>query len=92
MPDEEVEVKSGSVWLGFAIGAALDILAVPLLIAINHGPYIFGIGILQLVWIAPAYFIVRRMDFGETAKGIMIAGGICFLLNAACWGLLLGAR
>jgi hypothetical protein len=42
---------------------------------------------LQALWIGPLYFKYRARDETETAKGILIAAGITFLLNAGCWGL-----
>jgi drug/metabolite transporter (DMT)-like permease len=48
----------------------------------------FGIGLAQLLWIIPLYRRHRKRGTTETAKGLLVAGAITFLLNAACWGVL----
>jgi hypothetical protein len=48
---------------------------------------VFFIGILQLAWILPIFFYLRRKGQTETSKGILVIAGIVALLNAACWGL-----
>jgi hypothetical protein len=53
---------------------------------------LLGIGILQLLWIIPSYLHFRRKGQPETAKGILIAAGIVFLLNAGCWGILMTSK
>jgi hypothetical protein len=49
----------------------------------------FGIGLGQLLWIIPLYRSKRRTGATETAKGLIVAASITFLLNAACWGVLI---
>jgi len=49
---------------------------------------LWGIGIVQLLWMLPAWRIYRRRGQEETAKGILIVAGVVFLLNASCWGLM----
>jgi hypothetical protein len=49
----------------------------------------FGIGLAQLLWIIPLYLRHRKRGTSETAKGLIVAASITFLLNAACWGLLI---
>lgn len=51
-----------------------------------------GIGIVQLAWLVPLALRFRRMGQMETVKGVVIAGAITFMLNAACWGLFYGLR
>jgi hypothetical protein len=48
----------------------------------------FGIGLVQLLWIVPMVLKYRKTGRTETAKGVIIAASIIFMLNAACWGLL----
>jgi hypothetical protein len=46
-----------------------------------------AIGLLQAVWMVPAYLYYRKAGESETTQGILLIAGIVFLLNAACWGL-----
>jgi len=48
-----------------------------------------GIGLFQLLYVVPALVIVLRKKQMRTAKGIQIALGITFLLNAACFGVVM---
>jgi hypothetical protein len=56
------------------------------------GVILVGIGIVQLLWMLPAWLIYRRRGQAETAKGILIIAGVVFMLNASCWGLVLSMR
>jgi len=82
--------KAGNVWLGVALGAVLDIGAAALFLQSRRAPLILAIGVVQLAWMLPAYLAFKLTGNRETAKGILIASGICFLLNAACWGVVFG--
>jgi hypothetical protein len=81
----------GSVGKGFAIAASINLgaaIAGLLTMVVGIGVFlILGIGAVQALWIGPLYFMYRARDETETAKGILIAAGITFLLNAGCWGL-----
>ena len=83
-------VREGLVVKGFAIAAAINIAAAiagVLTIAVGIGVVIvFGIGAVQALWIGPLYAVYRSKRETETAKGILLAAGITFLLNAGCWG------
>jgi hypothetical protein len=46
-----------------------------------------AIGLIQAAWIVPMVLSFRKSGKSETAKGILIAATITFLLNAGCWGL-----
>jgi hypothetical protein len=46
-----------------------------------------GIGLVQAAWIVPMVLRFRATGRRETAKGVIIAAAITFLLNASCWGL-----
>jgi hypothetical protein len=48
---------------------------------------VLGIGVVQVAWIVPMYLHFKRAGEMETAKGLLIAAAIVFLLNAGCWGL-----
>src|SRR2546428_133255 len=52
-------------------------------------PVIALFGVLQFAWIIPIYSRCKERGESETAKGILIAAGITFLLSAGCWGMIL---
>jgi hypothetical protein len=49
----------------------------------------FGIGLAQAAYVVPLLLWARTRGETATAKGIWIAAAITFLLNAACFGVLL---
>lgn len=48
---------------------------------------LFFIGVAQLLYVVPALIIGRKNS--ALMQGILIAAGVTFLLNAACYGLVL---
>ncbi len=50
----------------------------------------FQPGFTQLPIVLPAAIVIWRRGQTETLKGLCIAAGVLFLLNAACWGLMMG--
>ena len=80
-----------SILRGFGIGALLSLGGAVVSLMAFVVP-LLGIGILQLLWIIPCYLHFRRKGQRETAKGVLIAAGIVFLLNAGCWGYLMTAN
>jgi hypothetical protein len=68
------------------LGTAFSLLSLPL-IAI---PFAIGLG--QWLWLWPLRRSYHRAGETETAKGLVVAGAITFLLNAGCWGLILGSN
>jgi len=84
--------QRGTVGRGVGIGALLTlggIVASGVLMVVYIGfAMLFGIGLAQLMWIIPAYLRYKKRGETETAKGILIAAGLVFLLNASCWGVL----
>ena len=84
--------ERGTLGRGFGIGALLTlggIVASGILMVVYIGfALLFGIGLAQLMWIIPAYLRYKKRGETETAKGILIAAGLVFLLNASCWGVL----
>lgn len=50
----------------------------------------FFISIAQLVYLIPALILLRKNK--GILQGLLIGAGITFLLNAACFGLLLGGN
>ena len=51
-------------------------------------PLLF-IGLSQLVYVVPAVIKTKRRGLTETSKGIILAAIVTFLLNAACFGLII---
>lgn len=47
-------------------------------------------GVTQLLWNLPLAFLLWAGGKRSAMLGVLMASGILFLLNAACWGLLLG--
>jgi hypothetical protein len=84
----------GSVGRGIGIGvvltlmglAAMIIFLLPILAGILVA---IGIGLVQLLWILPAILHYRVRGETETVKGLIIVGGLIFLLNVPCWGTVL---
>jgi hypothetical protein len=85
----EDQPNAGSMLKGFGIGAGLNILLMVAVAAMVNPIVLIGAGLVQLVWIVPMYLSFRRQGATETAKGILLAAGIVFLLNAACFGLVM---
>jgi len=55
--------------------------------------YVFTlVGVVQLLWLVPLWRGYRKKGKTESAKGVILAASITFLLNSACWGLLGLAR
>lgn len=81
----------GSFIKGFGIGAAMTVGGVLLSILVGFWP-LFGIGVVQALWIVPVWLSFRRRGESESAKGVLLAAGITFLLNAACWGVLMSGK
>lgn len=44
-------------------------------------------GVTQIVYMLPAILWARSKGYFELAKGLLIAAGVCFLLNALCTGV-----
>ncbi len=86
-PGEPAEHKShaSQVWLGIAIGTILIVLLAFLLLIAPVG--YFAIGLVQLIFIIPA-IIYWRKNTG-IVQGLLIIAAITFLLNAACFGLVM---
>ena len=89
-------LNEGRLVKGFAIAAVINIgaaIAAVLTIAVGIGAVIvFGIGAVQALWIGPLYAVYRSKRETETAKGILLAAGFTFLLNAGCWGYMVFPR
>ncbi len=82
--------EPGNIWRGISIAGFINLCALGggflLIFAIVGIPIIAGFGALQFAWILPIFFHFKSKQETETAKGILIAGGITVLLSAGCWG------
>ena len=76
----------GSIWAGFGLTAAINLGAAIVGIVTIVIP--LAIGLVQAAWIIPMVLTFRKSGRTETAKGILIAAAITFLLNAGCWGMI----
>lgn len=75
-------LNMGEVVIGLLM---LNVLVLPFVL-------IGGIGIIQLVYVLPFYFSFKKQGKTNTAKGLVIAASITALLNATCWGFILGNK
>ena len=48
----------------------------------------FFIGVVQLAYVIPAWFVMRRRGWHGAALGLVIGASLTFLANTACFGLL----
>lgn|GEM_PF-1873039 len=67
------------VWLGIGMLAILHLLF------FFFPAAFFFIGVVQIVYLIPATLIFNK--YPGIVQGLLIGGGITFLLNAACFGL-----
>ena len=85
-------MSKGSVGKGLGIGVELSLIGVAaawFLQRIGAGLILLVVGLLQLLWLVPAILYYRGRGERETVKGLLLVGGLVFLLNASWWGLLL---
>jgi hypothetical protein len=69
-----------------AVTALLSLLAQSTVILAG----IAGIGATQWLVLVPLVFWLRKRGETQTVQGILLTGGMVFLLNATCWGLVMG--
>lgn len=77
-----------SILVGLALGAATFAIGVLTTVVIIGVLIVIGIGVSQFLLLGPVLYMARRAQKMELFKGLLIAAGIVFLLNAACFGLL----
>ena len=70
------------------LGTAFSMLSLPLIAILIAIPFAIGLG--QWLWLWPLRRSYLRAGETETAKGLIVAGAITFLLNAGCWGSIVG--
>ena len=49
------------------------------------GSFFGGLGIVQLIYVIPAIFILRRRRSFTLVKGVIIGAVVTALLNGGCW-------
>ncbi|HLJ28782.1 MAG TPA: hypothetical protein VKY85_18885 [Candidatus Angelobacter sp.] len=102
--DLETETKNppalrdeGSLFLGLLVCWLLNMvhlgIAYVLFVAVERMlPAVFvlvgAVGLLQIGYIAPIWYMVRRRGRRRMATGLFIASGITLLLNASFWMVL----
>lgn len=72
------------VWMGIGLLAVLHLLLFIFPVAF------FFISIAQLIYLVPAILIFRKKS--GIIQGLLIGAGITFLLNAACFGLVISGN
>lgn len=70
-------------WKGFGLAALLHLLL------FLYPPAFILIGIVQFIYLIPAMVIVRKRE--GMIPGILAASAVTFLLNAACFGIVIGS-
>ena len=79
-------VSRGSVGGGFFLGMGLHALQ----FMVQNGAGLIFVGITQAVYLIPAIVVALVVSKSDTARGLALAMGVTFMLNAACFGLLCG--
>ena len=86
LPPVEQPQNPGNIWAGFGLAAIINIVAA--IAGIFTIVITLGIGVVQAAWIIPMVIAFRKSGRTETAKGVIIAACVTFLLNAGCWGVI----
>lgn len=87
MNEEKAPRETGQVILGVLLAIGLHLLQVPLMV-LGFGSFAL-VGVTQLVYLLPAIFMARRAGKQALMKGLIIGGALTFLLNAACFGIVI---
>jgi hypothetical protein len=94
-PPDRSEVWEG---LLFALGAMIAFVAAMVAIASSRSalvapivvPALFACGVSQLIYIVPLAVALRHFGRNKAAKGVIIFAALIFILNATCWGIVMG--
>jgi hypothetical protein len=77
----------GSIARGFLVAALWSAFFLLTAAALPRGEYVvLTCGLSQLIWLVPVWIAYRKKGQTESAKGVILAAAITFLLNSACWG------
>jgi hypothetical protein len=77
---------------GFVVAVGVNVAGSIVSLATGFGAVLVAvIGVGQFLWLLPMWIVYRKRGERETAKGILLAAGLTFLVNAGCWGLFISA-
>lgn len=82
-PSDQDHKKKLDVWKGMGITILLHLLL------FLYPPSLVLIGLIQLFYIIPAIIIANVKGRKGIVQGLLIGAGITFLVNAACFGIVL---
>jgi hypothetical protein len=88
-------MSESSIGKGIAIAVLLTLVGAMagwFLLASGGVLILVGFGLVQLLWLLPTITYHYARGEAETIKGLLIIGGLVFLLNASCWGLVLSGK
>jgi hypothetical protein len=89
----EPNVDRSSISGGVFAGMLLHVVQVPFLLCCGFLGIEAGflaplfIGVSQFAYVGPAVWLAGRKGQANAVRGLWIAAGITFLLNATCWGV-----
>ncbi len=83
--------RASKTFSSIAISVGVAVAGGVVLAAATDGVSMFFIGITQGVYMVPAYIVARARERRDVGRVLVILGGITFLLNAACFGILAGS-
>lgn len=76
-------------WKGIQVWKGIGLVALLHLLLFIYPAAFFLIGVVQLIYVIPALSFVYKNP--GMVQGILIGAGITFLINAACFGIVLGS-
>jgi hypothetical protein len=90
---DEIRPDTSEFWVGLVCGFLLHFCS---LLFLLFGKFalamLLGIGVTQLIYVGPLMIYFYRQGSMNAFKGMLLAAGITFLLNATCWGLVSSMR
>lgn len=90
-PQTQKHAGPNSIVHGLVVGVALHAAGAAISSVTTGFTTLLFIGLLQLIYLGPAMMIYGTQRRTETVKGIAIVLAITFLINAACFGLVMGS-
>ena len=73
--------------LGLGLGAFLLLLVLSSTFTDDVG-WAMSLGLVQWIYLVPLAMWFKKGGSTSTAAGLLVGGGLVFLLSSACWGLL----
>ena len=90
MSEPQSGMQLDNVPTGFALGLALQLAFGLVLWLLQFWMPVMLIGVAQLLWLGPFLVHLRRRQQFAAAKGVLILMGVTVLVNATCFGIVLG--